>query len=373
MEKELLDKIRNAYESESPELGSLLKEAGFSENELNQLRDAYESMDDKTFGSIVTKGPIPVREKSEREKLGMTREEFGKYVAEQEKAKAPSAADIKEEERRLQQLAGFPRFTKSFEADEPFYKTIGYLLGDIMSAPGRVLRADLITPDNTSEEFLRRMAEVEPTSEGTGTRLVEGMLQSPSLLPLIGTAPVSMPALIGTGVLGGVSDVAYGDEDAEASDYLIAGGTGGALGPAGKIGAKVAKKAVQKVLPEVPAIREGVTDVLTEGIPKVKKTPLQLSLIKPNEPRGFEQWLYQKGYDITKLTKKQIKNLKEKFDESTLGEVAQYLPLEETYMRLGRKLDPFTDVPKERIYDVMSRPVGIELGDIMSQINNQEE
>ena len=53
MNEELLGKIRTAYENESNELGSLLKQGGFSESELNQLRTAYENEDDSTFGSIV--------------------------------------------------------------------------------------------------------------------------------------------------------------------------------------------------------------------------------------------------------------------------------------------------------------------------------
>lgn len=53
MTEQQLNEIRTAYENESPELGTLLKQAGFNESELNQLRDAYENMDDVTFGKIV--------------------------------------------------------------------------------------------------------------------------------------------------------------------------------------------------------------------------------------------------------------------------------------------------------------------------------
>lgn len=58
MNQELLNKIRNAYENESPELGSLLKQAGFSESQLNELRNAYNNYDDAAFGAVIKAGPM---------------------------------------------------------------------------------------------------------------------------------------------------------------------------------------------------------------------------------------------------------------------------------------------------------------------------
>tara|TARA_R110002153_G_scaffold135720_2_gene285373 strand:+ start:7116 stop:12167 length:5052 start_codon:yes stop_codon:yes gene_type:complete len=53
MNKQQLDNIRSAYEQEDPSLGSLLKGVGFSESELNGLRDYYETGDDEGFGKII--------------------------------------------------------------------------------------------------------------------------------------------------------------------------------------------------------------------------------------------------------------------------------------------------------------------------------
>ena len=279
----------------------------------------------------------------------------------EEKAKGDiKLKEIQKEESRLEQLAGFPGFTKSYELDEPIYKQMGYLAGDILSAPGRVLRADLKTPENTKEDFLRKMAETEPTSDEWYKKMGEGVLQSPATPFMIGTAPVSMPALMATGALGGAADVAYSDSDAELMDYIMSGGTGAALGPAGKGIGSLAKKGLEKITPSLPGVLQKTGEILTEGTPKIKKSVLQKNMVYKNQPDfSLEKWLYQSGYDKSKLTKKQLSNVLDMIKKGLPDiEIKKYL-----------SILPDIKLPKnmsiERGYDIGSRPVGIELGDIM--------
>ena len=134
----MINKIRDAYESESPELGTLLKQAGFSDEQLSKLRDAYELGNDQAFGSIVMSGPG--RPQSERERLGLTREEYGQMIqqgTEQETRKAMMEAEAEESPLST---AFFPRVKQAqIEGDTGS----GSAVLDLASLPFRALTSGL--------------------------------------------------------------------------------------------------------------------------------------------------------------------------------------------------------------------------------------
>ena len=189
MEKELLNKIRDAYEAESNELGPLLKQAGFSDDQLNKLRDAYEAEDDVAFGAIIKTGPLSTKEKSEREKLGLTREEFAKKVQDESRKEIVEARQ-KEQSKGFK--ATFPRLAQSQAQDEGYLSQAGATFLDTESLIPRASLAGaegagaLAAESYTGGELpigdimLESFGRTEGTSEmGLAESMGEGILRDP--------------------------------------------------------------------------------------------------------------------------------------------------------------------------------------------------
>jgi hypothetical protein len=98
------------------------------------------------------------------------------------------------------------------------------LLGDVMTQPGRALRAT-----GTDRPFFESMGELTPTSEGKWERLGESLLQSPATPILFASAPITLGGAALAGLGAGVADEFYNPEESTASDYLAAGGVGAAI------------------------------------------------------------------------------------------------------------------------------------------------
>lgn len=387
MDKELLNKIRNAYETEDPSLGLLLKEAGFSEKQLNQLRDAYEKEDDKAFGSIILSGPTKVLTDSEKQAI-----EDSKYIEEhgqeafnqkiQEEAKLKQAQEKErifyEEfakdypgeshqqilERIAQYRAGFPKQAELAKEGAPGYEQWLAGIGDIMSAPGRVLRAGLLPSDD--EGFLEHMSETEPTSDNFLGRVGESVLQSPSTIPFIAASPATIPGLIMAGSTAGITDEMYSPGESDWVDYTISGTLGAGAPLAGKYVASklpgLTKELFNKLSPDMQSQYSKVLQQL-DGVdpvsnPKLykklnsKKVNIEKYVKEPGllEKKGFlkksepELTTYEKyvgkgdgvsgfdkaAYTTEKLLKKGTKAVKKKLEPIKIPE-----PVKQTFSTLG--------------------------------------
>jgi hypothetical protein len=298
--------------------------------------------------------PLSEREQlSAKEGREISREEYGDLV-QKDMNKQIEEARYKEQDR-----AGFPKFTQSVEEGDPSYSA---LFGDIMSAPGRALRADLRTPENTTEEFLTSMSEVQPKSDTWYGKAAESVLQSPATLPLIATAPISMPALMTTGGLGGLADVEYSKDDADWKDYAISGSLGALTAPVGKALGKGIKEAGKKLAPNVKGIlSEGVEGFQGQAVPGTKGVEKIMDIDKGLEAKAINAFNSIKK-DLKRGAREgiELEMEKSKFINDAMKDG---IPTAiKKYLNISSENIPTLD----RLYDVNTRPAGIAIGDIMS-------
>lgn len=291
---ELLNKIRTAYESESEDLGSLLKEAGFTEQELNSLRTAYEDENDAAFGAII-KSKFDNQPMSKADSLRQESViEMDKVKEIQQNLEEPKTFnetidyimnnnmnDGRSREEVEREVAAFPKLTQSQINDDPWYKQVLKGIGDIVTIPGRTARMSIM------DEGIGGLGETQPTSDNIIGQVAEGIAQSPSSVPLLMTGVGSIPMLATVGTAGAVADEAYhADDETGTLDYLVSGAIGGltpaALVKVGKViqgrGANFVKKFLMdkgKTLQETEDILTAVTSRINELIKDKPRTAVK--------------------------------------------------------------------------------------------------
>lgn len=407
MTQEQLDKIRTAYENESQELGSLLKEAGFSKEQLDSLRTAYENYDDSTFGAIVkskldtTSTPIPTERKEPRdlweyhEELRNTagvarpfiyqikdsqgnlldelqldkkisKEELDKYanklqlpndysytetIVEDPNVVAQYLAQKGFSDFQIEQAHSFPRTTRAEMLEKSIPSKALGVIGDALSAPGRVVSSDIGSAVNEAlgddeYDIGSRLGYIGARDDqGIVANVGEDFMRDPALLPslITGNWAVNSIPKLGTmgmpltnsvmnarlpvaGAVAGVTDVGIkdittdiptGENETTAINYAL-GGLGGAAIPS-------AYQAAEKF---VPGIKQGLGSIVKNVLPNQPSRLNEVSaltpspfhealsgLAKPGSQYTFKDILLGKQPNIEEVTK----SATERMDEISKG------------------------------------------------------
>jgi hypothetical protein len=359
-------------------LGSLLKEAGFDDDQLNSLRSAYVDDNEAAFGSIIKAGPkvsgrkypdsFPQADKERIDEVGRKQWAAEQNVARDEQVKADRTAAVKEENPMLSAM--FPRTAEDIGSGEvggigsgkfedmmsgeiqpgmeyqnPLNSISGGAVIDVGTLPGRAYVAATDMLPGGEGTFLESLAKTEADPDLPWLqRIPEQILRDDPTIAIPGAAAVKgAKALPRLGAAVGEQLFLEGgrqalDEELNVGNLMVAGGLPIAT-DAFAYGAKqFAKSGLESKVPGADAellLEEGLVPV-TGGVP------------------GIQKRVADRSVEETEATIQQARGRTDEFNEGAAARESK-IPEE---MRRGNAIVAETGIPLPQRYDLSANLEG---------------